>query len=90
MLPEYMFYNDYDFQDENLWVDISDYVQQRVNAGAHYTSQFGPGWKNYNANPSEVESKEMKARVKDFIRTRDGKPVEGFRYYRGFPDGIGK
>jgi LmbE family N-acetylglucosaminyl deacetylase len=90
MIPEYMLYNDYDYQDEDLWVDISDYVQQRVNAGAHYTSQFGPGWKNYNTNPSETEIKEMKARVKDFIRTRDGKPVEGFRYYRGLPDGIGK
>jgi LmbE family N-acetylglucosaminyl deacetylase len=90
MIPEYMFYNDYDYQDENLWVDISDYVQLRVNAGAHYISQFGPGWKNYNPNPSEVEMQEMKARVKDTIRTRDGKRVEGFRYYRGLPDGIGK
>src|SRR6201993_3699281 len=90
MIPEYLFYNDYDYQDENLWVDISDYVQQRVNAGAHYTSQFGPGWKNYNPNPSEAEMQEMKARVKDTIRTRDGKRVEGFRYYRGLPDGIGK
>ncbi len=90
MIPEYMFYNDYDYQDENVWVDISDYVDKRVNAGAHYISQFGPGWKNYNPSPSEAEVKEMKERVHDFIRTRDGKPVEGFRYYRGLPDAIGK
>jgi LmbE family N-acetylglucosaminyl deacetylase len=90
MIPEYMFYNDYDYQDENLWVDISDFVEQRVNAGSHYISQFGPGWKNYNPNPSAEEIKEMKARVRDTIRTRDGKPVEGFRYYRGLPDAIGK
>jgi LmbE family N-acetylglucosaminyl deacetylase len=90
MIQEYMFYNDYDYQDENLWVDISDFVEQRVNAGSHYISQFGPGWKNYNPNPSAEEIKEMKARVRDTIRTRDGKPVEGFRYYRGFPDAIGK
>ncbi|HUN62124.1 MAG TPA: PIG-L family deacetylase [Candidatus Sulfotelmatobacter sp.] len=90
MIPEYMFYNDYDFQDENLWVDISDFVEQRVNAGSHYISQFGPGWKNYNPNPSAEEIKEMKARVLDTIRTRDGKRIEGFRYYRGFPDAIGK
>ncbi len=90
MIPEYMFYTDYDYQDENIWVDISDYVQQRVNAGAHYTSQFGPGWKSYNPNPSEAETKEMKANVREAIRTRDGKPVEGFRYYRGLPDAIGK
>jgi LmbE family N-acetylglucosaminyl deacetylase len=90
MIPEYMFYNDFDYQDENLWVDISDFVEARVNAGSHYISQFGPGWKNYNPNPSVEEIKEMKARVRDSIRTRDGKPVEGFRYYRGFPDAIGK
>lgn len=90
MIPEYMFYNDYDYQDENLWVDISEYAEKRVNAGAHYVSQFGPGWKNYNPNPIQAEMKEMRASVRDSIRTRDGKPVEGFRYYRGLPDAIGK
>ncbi|MGB7848228.1 MAG: PIG-L family deacetylase [Candidatus Acidiferrum sp.] len=90
MIPEYMFYNDYDYGDENLWVDISDYAEKRVNAGAHYTSQFGPGWKSYNPNPGEAEVKEMKEGVRKFIRTKDGKPIEGFRYYRGFPDGVGK
>jgi LmbE family N-acetylglucosaminyl deacetylase len=90
MIPEYLFYNDYDHDDENLWVDISDYVDKRVNAGAHYTSQFGPGWKNYNPNPSEAEVKEMKESTRQRIHTKDGKSVEGFRYYRGLPDGIGK
>jgi len=90
MIPEYMFYNDHDFQDENLWVDITGFVEQRVNAGAHYISQYGPGWKNYTPNPTEEQVKEMKARVRDTIRTRDGKPIEGFRYYRGLPDAIGK
>ena len=90
MIPEYLFYNDYDHDDENLWVDITDYVERRVNAGAHYTSQFGPGWKNYNPNPSEAEVKEMKESTRLRIRTKDGKSVEGFRYYRGLPDGIGK
>jgi len=90
MIPEYLFYNDYDHGDDNLWVDISDYVEKRVNAGAHYTSQFGPGWKNYNPNPSEAEVKEMKENTRQKIRTKDGKPVEGFRYYRGLPDALGK
>ncbi|MGB9433098.1 MAG: PIG-L family deacetylase, partial [Candidatus Acidiferrum sp.] len=90
MVPEYMFYNDYDFQDENVWVDITDFVDKRVNADAHYSSQYGPGWKNYNANPSEEEVKEMKAWALDTIRTRDGKRTEGFRYYRGLPDAMGK
>jgi LmbE family N-acetylglucosaminyl deacetylase len=90
MIPEYMFYDDYDYQDENVWVDITDFAEKRVNAGVHYISQFGPGWKNYNRNPSEAETKEMRDRVHDFIRTRDGKPIEGFRYYRGLPDALGK
>jgi LmbE family N-acetylglucosaminyl deacetylase len=89
-IPEYMFYNDYDYQDENIWVDITGFVDKRVNAGAHYLSQFGPGWKNYNPNPSEAEIQQMKERALDFIRTRDGKRIEGFRYYRGLPDALGK
>ncbi len=90
MIPEYLFYNDYDHDDENLWVDISSYVEKVVNAGAQYTSQFGPGWKNYNPSPSGAEVKEMKENRRQQIRSKDGKPVEGFRYYRGLPDGIGK
>ena len=90
MIPEYMLYNDYDFQDENTWVDITDFVDKRMNADAHYISQYGPGWKNYNPNPTEEEVKQMKAWALDTIRTRDGKRVEGFRYYRGLPDALGK
>ena len=90
MIPEYMLYNDYDFQDENIWVDITDFVQKRVDADAHYISQYGPGWKNYNPHPSDDEIKAMKAWALDTIRTRDGKRIEGFRYYRGLPDALGK
>lgn len=90
MIPQYLFYNDYDHGDENLWVDISDYVEKKVNADAKYTSQFGPGWKHYNPNPSETEIKEMKDGVRKRIHMKDGKPVEGFRYYAGLPDAIGK
>jgi len=90
MIPEYLFYNDYDHDDENLWVDISGYVEKVVNAGVQYASQFGPGWKNYNPSPSGAEVKEMKENRRQQIQSKDGKPVEGFRYYRGLPDGIGK
>lgn len=90
MIPQYLFYNDYDHGDENLWVDISEYVEKKVNADAKYISQFGPGWKHYNPNPSEAEIKEMKDGVRKWVRLKDGKPVEGFRYYAGLPDAIGK
>lgn len=90
MIPEYMFYNDYDFQDENLWVDISAFADQRIQADSNYISQFGPGWNAYNPHPSEEERKAMRELVRGHIRLRDGKPIEGFRYYRGLPDAIGK
>jgi len=90
MIPEYLFYNDYDHDDENLWVDISSVEDKVINASSKYVSQYGPGWKNYNPNPGEAEVKEMKNAAKAHLRRKDGKPIEGFRYYRGFPDAIGK
>jgi LmbE family N-acetylglucosaminyl deacetylase len=90
MVPEYLFYNDYDHDDENITVDINDFVEKRVSAGAKYVSQFGPGWKSYKANLSEVELKDMKDLERKKIRIRDGKAFEGFRYYRGLPDALGK
>ena len=90
MVPEYLLYNDYDHDDENITVDINDFVEKRVSAGAKYVSQFGPGWKSYKANLSEVELKDMKDLTRKKIRIRDGKAFEGFRYYRGLPDALGK
>jgi len=90
MIPEYMFFNDYDREDENTWVDISEYIEKKVNAGAKYISQFGPGWKNYKSDPSETEQKDMKEIMRKRVRTKDGRAVEGFRYYRGLPDALGK
>jgi LmbE family N-acetylglucosaminyl deacetylase len=90
MIPEYLFYNDYDFGDENTWVDISGFVDQKINAWTKYVSQNGPGWKNYKPNLSDAELKQMKDEARADIRMKDGKPIEGFRYYKGLPDGIGK
>jgi LmbE family N-acetylglucosaminyl deacetylase len=90
MVPEYLLYNDYDHDDENVWVDISGFVDKKVNAFSKYVSQYGPGWKNYNANPSEAEVKQMKEDERARVRMKDGKPVEGFRYYKGLPDALGK
>jgi len=90
MVPEYLFYNDYDHEDENTWVDISDFVEKKVNAFSKYISQYGPGWKKYTPNPSEADIKEMKDGARARLQMRDGKPVEGFRYYKGLPDALGK
>jgi LmbE family N-acetylglucosaminyl deacetylase len=90
MIPQYLFYNDYDFGDENLWVDISGFVDKKVNAGAKYVSQNGPGWYHYKSSISDKEVEAMKEGVRQRIRMKDGKPIEGFRYYSGLPDAIGK
>jgi LmbE family N-acetylglucosaminyl deacetylase len=90
MVPEYLFYNDYDHDDENTLVDISGFAEKKVNAFAKYVSQYGPGWKNYKANLSEAEVKQLKDDARSDVRMKDGKPVEGFRYYKGLPDALGK
>ncbi len=41
-------------------------------------------------NLSETELKQLKESVRESVRMKDGKPVEGFRYYKGLPDSIGK
>jgi LmbE family N-acetylglucosaminyl deacetylase len=89
MIPEYMFY-DGAHEDENLSIDIGEFVEKRVSAGAKYVSQFGPGWNKYKPQLSEVELKKMRDSVRAAIRMKDGRPIEGFRYYRGLPDSIGK
>jgi hypothetical protein len=61
-----------------------------VDAGAKYISQFGPGWKNYTPSLSETEMKAMKEITRQRLRMKDGKAFEGFRYYRGLPDALGK
>ena len=90
MVPEYLFYNDYDHEDENISVDISDFVEKKINAFSKYVSQYGPGWKNYKANLSDAEIQQQKDDARTRVRMKDGKPFEGFRYYKGLPDGLGK
>jgi len=90
MVPEYLFYNDYDHADENTWVDISDFVEKKANAFSHYASQYGPGWKQYHPNPSEADVKQLKDYARSRTEMKNGKLVEGFRYYKGLPDALGK
>src|SRR5436853_1909307 len=90
MIPEYLLFNDYAPAEETLWLDIMAFVEKKINAGAKYVSQHGPGWKNYKPNLSESELKQMRDGMRSRIQVKDGKPVEGFRYYKGLPDAMGK
>ncbi len=89
-IPEYMFYDSAQ-EDINTWVDISAFVDKKINAGTKYVSQWGPGWKSYKGPKlSEQEEKDAKESMRARVRMRNGKPVEGFRHYKGLPDSIGK
>ena len=90
MIPEYLFYNDYDHDDENLWVDISGYVEKVVNVGAQYREPLWTGMEELQPKSEWGGSEGDERDRRQQIRSKDGKPVEGFRYYRGLPDGIGK
>ena len=75
----------------NTWVDISKYAEVKARARTRYVSQFGPGWSDYKGpdrTPEEQAAAEKLARER--LTVRDGKTVEGFRYYKGFPDSMGK
>jgi LmbE family N-acetylglucosaminyl deacetylase len=87
-IPEFMFY---DSPEPNTWVDISDYAEAKARARTRYVSQFGAGWEKYEGpdrTPEEQAAAEKQALGR--MEKRDGKYVEGFRYYEGFPDSMGK
>lgn len=89
-IPEFMFF-DSPQEAINTWVEITDFAEQKVRAGMKYVSQWGPGWENYTGpDLSAEESKEMEERIRRRLRVRNDRTVEGFRYYKGMPDSMGK
>lgn len=94
-IQEYMFYGSID-KDKNTWVDISDYADRKIEAMTKYISQFSAAWSNYTGPDLEdldpKDRKEFVKRMRERVNgnTKNGAPVEGFRYYKGQPDGIGQ
>ena len=87
-IPEFMFY---DSPENNTWVDISKYAEAKARARTRYISQFGSGWDKYEGPTRTPEA--QAAAEKDALENMkkvDGRYVEGFRYYKGFPDSMGK
>lgn len=77
--------------DKNTWVDITGYTDMKIEAMSKYVSQWSSGWYDYQGpDLSEEEAEQVKERVSKRIKYKDGKPVEGFRYYKGLPDNIGR
>jgi len=90
-IPEYMLYDSAE-EDKNTWVDISGWEERKVEALTKYVSQFSSGWSDYKGPEMSPEEEE---KVKEMLRgwiheERDGKPMEGFRHYKGLPDDIGR
>jgi LmbE family N-acetylglucosaminyl deacetylase len=89
-IPEYILYDSAE-EDKNTWVDITGWDERKIDALSKYVSQFSSGWSDYKGpDISEEEIKEMKLMLGRWMETRDGVPVEGFRYYTGLPDNIGR
>jgi len=89
-IPEFLFY-DTPREAINTWVDITDYADRKVRARTRYLSQSSPGWEKYTGpelSPEEQKAQEEARRGR--LVEKDGKIVESFRYYEGFPDGMGK
>jgi len=90
-IPEYMLYDSAE-EDKNTWVDITGWEDRKVEALMKYVSQFSSGWSDYKGpEMSPEEEKEVKEMLSGWIhQERDGKPMEGFRHYKGLPDNIGR
>lgn len=97
LIEEYMFFSGVE-EDQNTQVDISgEHADRKLEAVSMHVSQFSSAWDDYNGMDLEADDlepedrkaflKKMRARVYD--NQKDGVAVEGFRYYRGIPDGIG-
>jgi LmbE family N-acetylglucosaminyl deacetylase len=87
---EYMLYDSAE-EDQNTWVDISAFREKKITAMSQYVSQWSSGWYDYKGPElSEEEADEVHEKVAARIGVRDGVPMEGFRYYNGSPDNIGR
>jgi LmbE family N-acetylglucosaminyl deacetylase len=78
-------------KDKDTWVDITGWEERKIEAMSKYVSQWSSGWSDYKGPElSEEEEKEVKENLRRRIEYKDGIAVEGFRYYKGIPDRIGR
>jgi LmbE family N-acetylglucosaminyl deacetylase len=78
-------------KDKNTWVDITGWEERKIEAMSKYVSQWSSGWSDYKGPElSDEEEKEVKENLRRRIEYKDGIAVEGFRYYKGLPDRIGR
>lgn len=91
-ISEYMFWGS---EGDNMTVDISKYVENKVQSRMSYLSQFSnTGNTNYPGDSEDyfmtLDDLPADERVAFEARFRNSTgPTESFRYYRGAPDGVG-
>jgi LmbE family N-acetylglucosaminyl deacetylase len=92
LIPEFLFYGG-NTQDKNTVVVIDDYVDQRIEAGVKYVSQWSSGWSDYRGpnldDYPEGEKEAVYQRIRNRLKYIDGKAVERFRHHKGLPDSMG-
>ncbi len=90
-IPAYVLYDSAE-KDKDTWVDITGWDERKVDALSKYVSQFHKAsWMDYKGpDISPEEEEEMKKNLRRWLKYKDGVPVEGFRYYEGLPDNIGR
>jgi LmbE family N-acetylglucosaminyl deacetylase len=87
-IPEFMFY---DSPENNTWVDITPFAEAKARARTRYISQFGAGWSDYQGPTRTPEAQAEAEKLSlERMKKKDDKYVEGFRYYKGSPDSMGK
>lgn len=92
LIKEYLLYGG-NPSDKNTTVYIGETVDQRIEAGAKYISQWTSGWDNYlgpdiNDYP-EGEKEKLYKKLRNRIQIPNGKYAERFRYHKGIPDTMG-
>ncbi|GJM28960.1 MAG: hypothetical protein DHS20C17_15950 [Cyclobacteriaceae bacterium] len=92
LIDEYLFYGG-NVDDKNTMVDITNYADQRIEAGMKYISQWSSGWDNYRgpdlSDYPQEDQETLRSRITRRIKVEDGKSFESFRYYKGIPDLLG-
>ncbi|MBA7538861.1 Mycothiol S-conjugate amidase [subsurface metagenome] len=87
---EYLLFDGFP-EDYNTEVDITQYLEVKIDAFMKYVSQFTSGWSKYTGPEiSPEEEKQFRERIKKRTIYKEGKVIEQFRYYAGSPDGIGR
>ena len=90
IVEEYVLFDSAE-EDKNTWVDITEFEEKKIEALSKYVSQWSSGWYDYKGpDLSEEEAKEVRMRISRWLQYQDGKLMEGFRYYKGSPDNIGR